>query len=424
MSGSLTAGQGLSDRQRSFIVRPLLRVESPLEQQPLSGITVLDLGQIYNGPYCGYLLAMAGARVIKVEPPGGERLRGSGATLSSYPFMMLNGNKEAVTLNLKSDAGRDLLRGLVRQADVLLENFAPGTLDRHGVGAEDLTAINPGLIYAAGTGFGRTGPHRDYRAMDITVQAMTGIMSITGHDGEPPLKAGPALCDFLGGIHLYAAITTALVRRGRTGLGAILDVAMQDAVFPSLASALGAWYASDGQSRRRGNHHHAMAVAPYNVYAADDGHVAIICVRERHWLALLEAMGKPELADDPRFTDRATRARNMEATDAAVEAWTSTLAKAEVFRICQRHQIPCAPVQSLDDVVNDPHLLERGALAKVAHEGYGEVALPNTPLRFQDLEPPTVSLPSRAGADNVDVYGELLGLSADDVAALAAQDAI
>ena len=389
-----------------------------MNHQPLAGITVLDLGQIYNGPYCGYLLAMAGARVIKVEPPGRERMRGIGDTLVSYPFMMLNGNKETVTLNLKSDAGRDLLRNLARHADVLLENFAPGTLDRNGVGADALTAINPRLIFAAGTGFGRTGPHRDYRAMDITVQAMTGVMAITGHDGEPPLKAGPAMCDILGGVHLYAAITTALVRRERTGHGAVLDVAMQDAVFPSLTSALGAWYVAGGESRRTGNHHHASAVAPYNVYAASDGHVAIICVRERHWLALLDAMGKPELADDPRFTDRATRAQNMEATDAVVEAWTSTLSKADVFQVCQQHRVPCAPVQSLADVLNDPHLLERGALAKVAQEHYGEVTLPSTPLRFQDVDPPAVSLPRNAGADNESVYGELLGLSADDVVSL------
>ena len=388
-----------------------------MDHQPLAGITVLDLGQIYNGPYCGYLMAMAGARVIKVEPPGGERMRGRG-TLVSYPFMMLNGNKETVTLNFKSDAGREVLRNLVRHADVLLENFAPGTLDRHGVGADALTEINPRLVYAAGTGFGRTGPHRDYRAMDITVQAMTGVMAITGHDGEPPLKAGPALCDILGGVHLYAAITTALVRRERSGRGAVLDVAMQDAVFPSLTSALGAWYVSEGQSRRTGNHHHASAVAPYNVYAASDGHVAIICVRERHWLALLDAMGKPELADDPRFADRATRALNMKATDAVVEAWTSTLSRADVFQVCQQHRVPCAPVQSLADVVNDPHLLERGALAKVAHDHYGEVALPSTPLRFQDVDPPAVSLPRDAGADNVQVYGELLGLSAEEVVSL------
>ena len=391
---------------------------------PLAGITVLDLGQIYNGPYCGYLLAMAGARVIKVEPPGGETMRGrAGAQLASYPFMMLNGNKETVTLNLKSDAGRELLLGLAAKADVLLENFSPGTMDKHGVGSDALRTLNPRLIYAAATGFGRSGPHRDYLAMDITVQAMTGVVAITGNDGEPPLKAGPALCDILGGVHLYAAIVTALVERQRTGVGTVVDVAMQDAVLPTLTTALGAYYQHGGDPPRTGNHHQGMAVAPYNVYAASDGHVAIICIRERHWQSLLSAMHKPELADDPRFADMKTRARNMAATDATVEAWTSTLAKAEVFRICQQHDVICAPVQSLDDVLNDPHLLERGALAKLAHDRYGEVVLPGTPLRFEGAQPPAVKLPRPAGADNAAVYGELLGLSAAEVAKLAAEGA-
>ncbi len=394
-------------------------------EQPLSGITVLDMGQIYNGPYCGYLLAMAGARVIKVEPPGGESMRGRpDRPLASYAFMMLNGNKESVTLNLKSERGRDLLRGLAAKADVLLENFSPGTMARHGVGSDALRAINPRLIYAAGTGFGSTGPHRDYLAMDITVQAMTGVVAITGNDGEPPLKAGPALCDILGGVHLYAAITTALIRRARTGAGAVLDVAMQDAVFPTLTTALGAYYQRGGKFQRTGNHHQGMGVAPYNVYAAEDGHVAIICIREQHWQSLLTAMGRTDLADDERFEDMKARAQNMADTDAVVESWTSTLPKAEVFRVCQQHDVICAPVQSLDDVLHDPHLLARGTLAKLAHERYGEVVLPSTALRFKDVEPPPVKLPRDAGADNASVYGELLGLPAADVQTLADDGAI
>ena len=393
--------------------------------QPLAGITVLDLGQIYNGPYCGYLLAMAGARVVKVEPPGGEAMRGrSGTALSSYPFMMLNGNKQSVTLNLKAERGQQLLRQLAAKADVLLENFSPGTLDRHGVGSDALRAINPRLIYAAGTGFGRSGPHRDYLAMDITVQAMTGAVAITGNDGEPPLKAGPALCDILGGVHLYAGIVTALLRRERSGEGTVVDVAMQDAVFPTLTTALGAYYLQGGDPPRTGNHHQNMAVAPYNVYAAADGFVAIICIRERHWQSLLAAIGKPELAEDPRFQDMRARSRHMAATDEIVEAWTATLPKAEVFRICQQHDVICAPVQSLHDVVNDPHLLERGALAKLAHDKFGTVALPSTPLRFEGEAPPPVTLPRAAGADNEAVYGELLGLSAEEVGELAEAGAI
>ncbi len=407
------------------LAAPTRNGENGLAELPLKGITVLDLGQIYNGPYCGYLLAMSGARVIKVEPPAGERMRGDAdGPLTSYPFMMLNGNKETITLNLKSAPGRDLLRGLVAKADVLLENYKPGTMDGHGVGSAALRGINPGLIYAAGTGFGRTGPRRDYLAMDLTVQAIGGVMAVTGNHGEPPLKAGPALCDILGGAHLYAAITTALVRRGRTGDGAVVDVAMQDAVFPTLTSALGAYYRRGGEPPRTGNRHHAMALAPYNVYAAADGFVAIICIRERHWRSLTDVMGKPELASDPRFADNAARTRNMDAVDAAVEAWTMTLDKAEVFRVCQQHGVVCAPVQSLGDVLHDPQLLQRGALAKLDHEHYGEVVLPSTPLRFEDAPPPAVELPRAAGADNATVYGELLGLKAAQVASLREAGAI
>lgn len=392
--------------------------------QPLSGVTVLDLGQIYNGPYCGHLLAMSGARVIKVESPVGEGLRGRADGPPGYSFAMLNGNKEAITVNLKSAEGVRLLIDLAKRSDVLLENFAPGTMARLKVGSDVLMAANPRLIYASSTGFGATGPHRDYLAMDVTVQAMSGAISITGNDGEPPLKSGPALCDILGGAHLYAAIVAALYRRAETGAGAVLDVAMQDAVFPTLISALGAYYALGSDPPRTGNRHQALGVAPYNVYAAKDGHVAIICIREGHWRKLVRAMGRPELGRDPRFADMAARCRHMDATDAAVEAWTSTLAKDDVFRICQAHEVISAPVRSLHDVVNDAHLLARGALHKVAHATFGEVALPSTPLRFADVTPPTPTLPRALGQDNAAIYGEFLGCDAAEVEALRARGAI
>ncbi|SUZ76731.1 uncharacterized protein METZ01_LOCUS29585, partial [marine metagenome] len=392
---------------------------------PLKDVVVLDMGQIYNGPYCGYLLAMSGARVIKIEAPGGEGMRGRSSDVSSsYPFCMLNGNKETITLNLKSDRGRALLKELATHADVLIENFAPGTMERNQVGSNELTALNPRLIYAAATGFGQGGPHRDYLAMDVTVQAMTGVVAITGNEGQPPLKSGPALCDILGGVHLYGAITTALYRREHTGCGAILDVAMQDAVFPTLCSALGAYYLAGGNPPRTGNRHQALSVAPYNVYPTSDGHVAIICIRDNHWLRLLEAMGRKDLENDARFVDMAARAANMESTDTVVEEWTQTKTKEDVFRICQEHDVICAPVQSLDDVVNDPHLLERGALTKVSHPKYGTVALPSTALRFNDVEPPEVKLPRGVGADNDSVYGDLLNLTPEHIDELREAEAI
>ena len=392
--------------------------------QPLAGLTVLDFGQIYNGPYCGFLLAMAGARVIKIESPQGENLRSRKSSSASYPFAMLNANKESITLNLKSERGRELLRALVPRADVLLENFSPGTMDRHGVGSDALRAINPRLIYAAATGFGRTGLHRDFLAMDITVQAMTGVMAVTGDGDGPPLKAGPALCDFLGGIHLYAAIVTALFQRERTGAGLVVDVAMQDAVFPTLASQIGALHFLGQHPTRNGNRHAALSLAPYNVYRTRDGYVAIICIREGHWRNLVAAMGRPELLDDARFIDMAARAANMEAVDAVVETWTGTLGKHEVFRIAQAHDIICAPVQDLADVLDDPHLHERGMLTRVTHPLLGAAVMPSTPLRFEGIVPPALRVARDLGADNEAVYGELLGLSPNEVVQLRADEAI
>jgi CoA:oxalate CoA-transferase len=167
-------------------------------QYPLKGVTVVDLGQIYNGPYCTFLMAMAGAKVIKIEAKGGEHLRRRGVVGgAALPFAMLNSNKTFATLNLKSPRGRELLHEMVRRGDVLVENFAPNAMERLGLGYQDLRQINPRLIYGAGSGYGRTGPNKDYPAMDLTVQAMAGIMNVTGFPDRPPVKAGPALCDFL-----------------------------------------------------------------------------------------------------------------------------------------------------------------------------------------------------------------------------------
>ena len=194
---------------------------------PLESITVVDLGQIYNGSYATFLMAMAGARVIKVEPREGEHLRKRGTVGGAgLPFAMLNSNKLSVTLNLKDARGRDLLFEMVKRADVLLENFAPGTTDRLGCGWAQLAKVNPRLIYAQGSGYGQSGPYRDYPAMDLTVQAMAGVMSVTGYADRPPVKAGPAICDFFGGVHLYGAVMAALYEREKTGVGRAVEVSM------------------------------------------------------------------------------------------------------------------------------------------------------------------------------------------------------
>jgi len=394
---------------------------------PLAGITVVDLGQVYQGPYATLLMAKAGAEVIKVEPLQGEPLRhrvavGRGA---SFPFAMLNSNKRAVTLNLKSERGRALLMEMVRRADVLLENFAPGVLDRLGIGWSVLSALNPRLVYASGSGFGLIGPDRDSLAMDLTVQAVSGVMSITGFPEGPPVKAGAAFVDFLSGIHLYAGVMTALVERARTGKGRLVEVAMQETVYPTLASNLGFLYTSKGDvPPRTGNRHGGLAIAPYNVYPAKDGHVAIICVVETHWRNLLAAMGREDLAADPRFADNATRVENLAATDALVEEWTRSLGRDEIFAITRRHRIPSAPVRDLREVMNDPHMHERGMLEHIEHPELGDIVVPTSPLRFHGADTIETTPSPKLGQHNDEVYGSWLGLSAEEIAALRAEGVI
>ena len=193
---------------------------------PLDGLRVLDLGQYYQGPYAGLLLAMAGADVVKIEPPGGEPLRRRMGGATSYAQALLNSNKRSLELDLKQPRGVELLGDLAARADVLIENFAPGVMDRLGVGSRELCARNPRLVYASGTGFGSTGPDRDGLALDVVVQAVAGVMSVTGASDGPPTKAGPQVADFLSGVHLYGAIVTALYERERTGQGRHVEVAM------------------------------------------------------------------------------------------------------------------------------------------------------------------------------------------------------
>ncbi len=387
------------------------------QHYPLAGVVVLDLSHIYNGPYATFLMAMAGAEVVKIEPHGGEHLRvRAGLGGAALPFAMLNGNKKSATLNLKTDRGRELFLRMVRSADVLVENFAPGVTERLGIGPAVLQEINPRLIYASSTGYGRSGPYRDYPAMDITVQAMSGVMSITGFPDSPPVKSGPALCDFFAGIHLYAGIATALYEREKTGRGRLVEVSMQEAVYASLSSNLALYHGSGGKVPvRTGNRHGGLAESPYNVYPASDGHVAIICNNNRHFHALLKAMGREDLKGDPRFQDLKTRVAHIDEVDDLVSRWTERRTKAALVETLLAHRVPHAPVRDLNEVINDPHMHERGSLHWIDHPQYGRIVVQNSPIRYEGLAPMPLVPSSPLGAQNRDVYCDWLGLSEQEL---------
>lgn len=394
---------------------------------PLEGLLVLDLGQVYLGPYAGFLMAKAGATVVKIEPPGGEpsRVRGQVNAGATLPLEMLNANKLGLALDLKSEAGREILVDLARRADVLIENFGPGTADRLGIGWEAMHAANPRLVYGSATGYGLSGPDRDGLAMDITVQAASGAMSVTGLAEGGPMKSGVAIADFMAGVHLYAAVTSALVERSITGVGRRVEVAMQEAVLPSLASSLGmAFGKPEGINLRTGNRHGGLAICPYNVYRTADGHVAIIVMQEAHWRRLAEAMGREDLIDHPDYASNPARVARMDEVDALVEAWTSSLTTKELFAQAKARRIPCAPVRDVWQVMSDPHLHERGMLEWVENPRLGRIVQHNSPLGF----PGAAGVPTRPapelGEHAREVLGGILGLDAERIDALAASGVV
>ena len=373
---------------------------------PLAGVVVLDLGQIYQGPYAGFLLAQSGARVIKVEPPNGETARQRGPNLA---FAMMNAGKECVTIDLKSDEGMAQFKALVATADVVLMNFAADVPERMGISYEVLSAINPRLVYAHACGFGvrdLNGEITDSAipAMDLTVQAHSGAMSTTGLEGQAPLKSGTAYIDFLGGTHLYGAITTALFEVERTGRGRSVEVAMADAAYFPLATPLNHWQQT-GTTMRNGNRHAGLSMAPYNVYECSDGHLAIICVANRHWRSLVAAIGRDDLLDDERLRGHPGRSKHMEEVDAIVTSWTSQLGKFEAAALLQQAHVPAAAVRTVAEIVTDEHQIERQAIQWVSHPDLGEIPLHASPIRWHDSELVELVSNRPLGADNDAILG-------------------
>lgn len=377
---------------------------------PLSGIRVLDLTQIYNGPYATFLMAMAGAEVIKVEPREGEYLRRRDATSgAAMPFAMLNACKGSISLNLKTDRGRALFLQLVATADVVAENFAPGTIDRLGLGWDVLQGVNPRIILASGSGYGQDGPYRDLMAMDITVQAMSGLMSVTGQPDGPPMKSGAALCDFGGGIHMYGAIVTALLERVQTGKGSRIDIAMLDSVYMMMASNIGMLHGArrDEIPLRTGNRHGGLSLCPYSVYDTTDGHIAIICNSDRHWAALATCMDRPDLIDDPRMRHNRDRVAHMALVDGLIGEFTGRFATDELADLLRAAKVPSAPVRPLPDVMADEALHERGMLQRVEHPDFGTVSLPRSPLRLGGMLQADYRVSPQLAQDNARIFGEL-----------------
>ncbi len=389
----------------------------------LDDIRVLDLTHVFNGPYAAQVLALLGAEVIKIEPrPYGERARSifpiPDAEQQSYPFVMLNSNKKGITLNLKSERGKELFKRFVIHADIVVENFTAGTMDKLGLGYRDLKSINPLIIYASSSGYGKTGPYSAYPAFDSIVQALSGIMSTTGDPAGPPMKAGPPIMDIMAGIHFAAGILAALHQRARTGEGLEVETSLFESGIGPLTAQISAYRAQGGNYERAGNRAPNRAFSPYNCYPASDGYVLLLTSDSQRWQALCRLMGCEDIARDEKFATNSARAKHADEVDEIVSAWTTRHPKHEIMRRCGEADITCGAVQTVEEVLNDPHLRERGILKDIDHPTAGPVTVLGTPWRFNDQQPPTDTPSPDLGEHNELVYGKLLGLSEAEIRTL------
>ncbi len=377
----------------------------------LAGTRVLDLTNVLAGPYAGYQLALLGADVIKVEAPDGDLARQLGASPAlnaarmGASFLAQNAGKRSVVLDLKSEAGRAAFLDLVATADVVLENFRPGVMDRLGLSVDALRARRPDLIYCAISGFGQTGPMRDNPAYDQIVQGLSGVMSITGSPETAPLRVGYPVCDTLGGLFGAFAIAAALVRRARTGEGAILDVSMLESTISALGWPVSNYLTAGVEPQPMGNEN--MTAAPSGTFATGDGPLNIAANKGEQFVALCREIGRPELAADPRFAERETRKRNRLALKAEIEAALAGASATEWEARLNRAGVPAGRVLAVPQALAEPQVAARAMTARF--EAVPGLERPLTVVRggfLVDGEAPRPSRPPPALGEHDD---EILG---------------
>jgi crotonobetainyl-CoA:carnitine CoA-transferase CaiB-like acyl-CoA transferase len=392
---------------------------------PLEGIRVIDLGQIFAAPYCTLQLAYMGAEIIKIEPPGvGETLRRPDQSPGgvNYAFLMLNANKKSVTLNLKHARGREILMRLLEDADVLVENYSSGVMDRLGLGYQQLSERFPRLVYASAKGYGSDGPLARLGAMDSTIQAASGFISVTGFADGPGTRTPTTFIDMGTGSHLLSGILAALIQRGRTGRGQKVEVAMLEIALPSMTGLI----ANELEGKpytRMGNRH--RAACPSNVYETVDGEILIFCVSESHWQTVARLMQREELLSSPRYRDHAARFAIADEVDGIVSEWTRVHGRDELVKILLEHHVPCAPVRSIAEVAADPETKRRNMLLQSHFPTRGHIAVMGSPIKLSDgdysrepLNPPPV-----LGQHSAEILAGV-GIGADELKRLQAEGVV
>jgi crotonobetainyl-CoA:carnitine CoA-transferase CaiB-like acyl-CoA transferase len=384
---------------------------------PLAGIRVLDLTRVLAGPYCTMFLGDLGAEVVKVEQPGvGDDTRGWGPPFAggeSAYFLCINRNKKSLTVDLKSPEGISLVRQLAERADVLIENFRPGAMERLGLGDDQLRGANPKLIYASLSGFGADGPMAGVPGYDLIVQAWGGLMSITGAADGEPTKVGVAIIDLVAGLMLGKSIAAALYAREKTGLGQKIDTSLLEAEVAVLINA-GSNYLMNGKVPGRwGNAH--PTIVPYQSFRTADSHLVIGVASEGIWQRFCKALGKTDLVDDARFEKNANRVKNRDALIHLLSEIFRSRDNDTWLRILNEAEVPCAPIQTIDQVFHAPQVLHRDMLVEVAHPTAGTVRMAGLPVKLS-ATPASVRLPPPLlGEHSAQVLSSWLDMSADAI---------
>jgi len=402
-----------------------------MADRALSGIRVLDLTQFEAGTSCTQFLGWLGADILKIEPPGGEQARRNRPEvpgLDAMYFLLFNNNKRSVVLDLKKAEGRALFLDMVGHADVVIENFAPGLMERLGLDYETLRAANSRIIFARIKGFGLSGPYHEFKSFDMIGQAVGGVMSVTGFPDREPVRCGAAIADSGSGVAAAAAILAAYIQRQRTGVGQVVEVSMQETIANLGRGNYASHYREGKPAARRGNTAPPGAV-PDGLYPCAPGgpndHVYIYVqpVNNDMWCDFARAIGRDDLLADPRCKDAPTRWEHRDWLNEIARAWTRARTKHDVMATLGKGGVPCGAVLDSAELLDDPHLNARGQIATVEHATRGRVRMPGSPVRLSASEASTTPAPL-LGEHTAEVLAEVLGLSKDEIAALRAKGVV
>lgn len=388
---------------------------------PLAGVRVLDFTRVLAGPAASLALADLGAEVFKIEPPeGGDETRSFPPIRDgeSHYFLSVNRGKKSIVVDLKSEEGVALVRDLAAKCDIVVENYRPGVMDRLGLGYEALSAINPGLIYCAISGYGQTGPLRDRPSFDIVLQAMSGALSVNGEPGMSPMKMGIPLGDLVGGINGPIAILAALHERNTTGRGRYVDISLMDGMLGLLGYLAQLAFFTGEDPKPQGSQHPNLV--PYGIFPASDGSIVVACLTNGFWGRICEALGCPEKTDDPRYDTIQKRRDARDEVNAIVSAFTRQKGVDELVALFTEHQVPHAPILGINEALSQPQAVDREMVVEVDHKTLGRIPIVNRPIKYGGDTQSAPAAPPAMGEHTDDILGDVLGLSPDRIEQLRA----